>query len=267
MNNFIEFISKKEVYGLIIILLVVYLLNKVFNVLVDKFIKTRKDELSKKRTKTVVVLIKNIKKYALLIIGIVVILDLYGVNTSSMIASLGVASAVIALAFQDSLKDIISGASMIMDNYFIVGDVVKYGDFTGTVIEFGLRCTKIKAADGQVLTVANRNISQIINLSQKTSGPLIIIPTAYEEKVEKVEKVINEILEEVKTWPDVDKEKTTYVGIMELAESSVNYGIRIFCKQDKQWQYKWDALRLIKIKYDAEGIKIPYNQIEVHSAK
>lgn len=267
MDNILKFISQKEVYGLVIILLVVFLLNKIFNVLVDKFIKTRKDELSKKRTKTVIVLIKNIKKYALLIIGVIVILDLYGVNTSSMIASLGVASAVIALAFQDSLKDIICGASMIMDNYFVVGDVVTYGNFTGTVIEFGLRCTKIKAVDGQVLTVANRNINEIINLSQKTSGPLIVIPTAYEEKVEKVEKVLNEIVEEIKTWPDVNKDKTAYVGIMELAESSVNYGIRIYCKQDKQWQYKWDALRLIKIKYDKAGLKIPYNQIEVHNGK
>lgn len=267
MDKIISFFLHKEVYGVLLIIVAIFLVNKLLNIIVDKFISTRKSEVAKKRTRTVVTLFKNIKKYLILTLGVLAILDLYGVNTSSIIASLGVASAVIALSFQDSLKDIISGAAIILDNYFIVGDLVKYNGFTGTIIEFGLRSTKIKNADGEVYTIANRNINEVINLSQKKSSPLIVIPTAYEEDVEKVEKVLNKIIDEIKKWDGVDEEGTSYLGIMELADSSVNYGIRIMCEQEKQFRYKWDALRLIKMTYDKNNIKIPYNQIEVHNGK
>lgn len=260
----LEFLTKKEVYGLFIIFILVYLANKLFDVFVDQLVDKGKSEFDKKRKKTVVELIKNIKKYALIVIGVIFVLDLYGVNVNSLIASLGIASAVGALALQDTLKDIISGAAIIMDNYFVVGDYVKYNGFLGQVIQLGLKSTKIMDFDGQVYTISNRNINEIINLSQKTASSLVVIPTAYEEKIEKVEKVLHEIIEEIKEWPTMDKTKTDYIGIVELDASSINYGIRFYCSPGKVWQYKRDILRLVKIKYDKNKIKIPYNQIEVH---
>lgn len=267
MNAVLEFISKKQVYGTLIIIVAAFVIYKIFKILVDKIISRGKNELDRKKKRTVIELIKNIGKYALIVLAAIFVLDLYGIKVTSLIASLGVASAVGALALQDTLKDIISGASIIMDNYYIVGDYVKYKNFTGTVIQLGLRSTKIMDFDGQVYTIANRNIDEIINLSQKTASSLITVPTAYEEKLEKVEKILNEVVEEIKTWETVDVEKTSYIGITELAESSVNYGIRYYCSPGKVWQYKRDALRLIKLKYDKNNIKIPYNQIEVHNGK
>lgn len=267
MKVVLDFLSKKQVYGTVIFTIVAFIIYKLFIVLVDKVIAKSKNELERKKKRTVIELIKNIGKYALILLVIIFILDLYGVKVTSLIASLGVASAVSALALQDTLKDIISGASIIMDNYYVVGDYVKYKNFTGTVIQLGLRSTKIMDFDGQVYTIANRNIDEIINLSQKTASSLIVIPTAYEEKLEKVEKILNEVVEEIKTWETIDSDKTAYIGITELADSSVNYGIRYYCSPGKVWQYKRDALRLIKSKYDKNNIKIPYNQIEVHNGK
>ncbi len=267
MKVVLDFLSKKQVYGTVIFTIVAFIIYKLFIVLVDKVIAKSKNELERKKKRTVIELIKNIGKYALILLVIIFILDLNGVKVTSLIASLGVASAVSALALQDTLKDIISGTSIIMDNYYVVGDYVKYKNFTGTVIQLGLRSTKIMDFDGQVYTIANRNIDEIINLSQKTASSLIVIPTAYEEKLEKVEKILNEVVEEIKTWETIDSDKTAYIGITELADSSVNYGIRYYCSPGKVWQYKRDALRLIKSKYDKNNIKIPYNQIEVHNGK
>ena len=267
MKVVLDFLSKKQVYGTVIFTIVAFIIYKLFIVLVDKVIAKSKNELERKKKRTVIELIKNIGKYALILLVIIFILDLNGVKVTSLIASLGVASAVSALALQDTLKDIISGTSIIMDNYYVVGDYVKYKNFTGTVIQLGLRSTKIMDFDGQVYTIANRNIDEIINLSQKTASSLIVIPTAYEEKLEKVEKILNEVVEEIKTWETIDSDKTAYIGITELADSSVNYGIRYNCSPGKVWQYKRDALRLIKSKYDKNNIKIPYNQIEVHNGK
>jgi len=267
MESFLNFITKKEVYGLVVIIVLVLIINNIFNIIVDKIVAKSKSELERKRKKTVIELVKNIKKYAILTIGILFVLDLYGINITTLVASLGVASALLALALQDSLKDIISGAAIIMDNYYIVGDYVEYNGFFGTVIQLGLRSTKIQGADGRIYIIANRNISEIVNVSQKQSAPLLSIPTAYEEPIEKVEKVLNEVVEEMRTWPTMDKEKTSYLGILELSDSSIQYGIRFYCKPSNQWKYKWDALRLIKQKYDKNNIKIPYNQVEVHNGK
>ena len=266
MELFINIITKKQIYGLLLIIGLTILGYKAINILIEKIIVRGENDFDKKRKLTVVALLKNVIKYAIIVLALILILDLYGVNVSSLVASLGVASAVAALALQDTLKDFISGMSIIMDNYYIVGDFVTYNGFTGKVIELGLRSTKIEDFDGKVMTVANRNISEITNISQKTASALIIAPAAYEAPIEKVEKVLLKIVDEIKSWPTVKKE-TEYIGINELDVSSVNYGIRIYCSPGKVWQYKRDALRLIKKAFDKEKIEIPYTKIEVQNAK
>lgn len=267
MDKFLTFLLKKEVIGTILTIIGMYLAFLLIKAISNKMLSTSKSEFDRKRKKTVIELMKTILKWGVVFIAIIVILDLFGINVTSLVASLGIASAVSALAFQDTLKDIISGSEIIIDNYFVVGDYVKYNGFLGQIIEFGLRSTKIMNADGEVMIIANRNISEVINLSQKTASALLIAPTAYEEKVEKVEKVLNEVVEEIHTWSTIDKSKTSYIGIVELKDSCIDYGIRITCSPGKIWEYKRAVLRLIKQKYDKNKIKIPYNQIEVHNEK
>lgn len=262
MENIMEFILKKEVVGTIITVAVAYLIYNIFRFVMNKLLSKNKSEFEKKRKKTVTELLKNVVKWILVAITLIIILDLFGLDASSLVASLGIASAVSALALQDTLKDIISGASIIMDNYFVVGDYVKYDGFNGQIIEFGLRSTKIMSFDGEVLIVANRNISQITNLSQKTASTMIKIPTSYDAPIEKVEKALKEIVEEISTW-DTMKKDTTYIGIDDFKDSCIEYAIRIYCSPGKIWSYRRDILRLIKQKYDKNKIKIPYNQLEV----
>ena len=267
MDKFIEFISRKEIVGTLIVIAVAYCIYSIFRFIMNHLLSKNKSEFDKKRKRTVTELLKNIVKWTIIAISLIVILDLFGLNVSSFIASLGIASAVSALAFQDTLKDVISGAAIIMDNYFVVGDYVKYDGFTGQIIEFGLKSTKIMNFDGEVKIIANRNISEITNLSQKTASTMIAIPTAYETPIDKVEKVLNEIVEEIKEWDTMNKTKTEYIGINDLKDSCVEYGIRIYCSPGKVWGYRRAILKLVKQKYDKNKIKIPYNQIEVHHEK
>lgn len=266
MDKILEVIFRKEIIGTLITIIVAYTAYIMVRFIIEKLLSKNKSEYDKKRKRTVAELLKNICKWLLIAITMIIILDLFGMDVSSLIASLGIASAVGALSLQDTLKDIINGASIIMDNYFVVGDYVKYNGFHGQIIEFGLRSTKIMNFDGEVLVLANRNISEVINLSQKTASTLILAPTAYEAPVEKVEKVLNEIVEEVKTW-DTMKKDTAYIGINELKDSCIEYGIRIYCSPGKVWTYKREILKMIKQKYDKNKIKIPYTQLEVHNDK
>ena len=262
MEKLIEVLTSKEVVGTIIVIAVAYMLYNVFRFITARLLFKTKSEYDKKRKRTVTELLKNVVKWLLIFISLIIILDLFGMNVSSLIASLGIASAVGALALQDTLKDIISGSSIIMDNYFVVGDYVKYGDFKGQIIEFGLRSTKIMNADGEVLVLANRNISEITNLSQKPASTMITIPTAYEAPIAKVEKILTGIVEEVKEWETMKKD-TAYIGINDFKDSCIEYGIRIYCSPGKIWGYRREILKMVKQRYDKNKIKIPYNQLEV----
>lgn len=260
----IDFIFQVKVIGPIIVLTVGFLLVKIITNLTKKMMNHSKKEYEIKRRNTVVELINNIIKYFIYILMVIFILNIYGVDTTSIIASLGIAGAILGFALQSTVEDFISGISIILDNYFVIGDIVTYNDFTGEVIEMGLKSTKIRRANGEVYVIANRNINSIINLSQHKAGVIIKVPTAYEEDVEKVEKVLKEVLEEAKKMPNIHKD-SKYLGIDSMDDSAVNYAIFISCKQDLQWQIRRDVLKLIKLAYEKENIKIPYPQIEVHN--
>lgn len=262
-KEILTFLSHKEVYGLAIIILFSIVSSRLSNTLVEKIVISGKSTYDRKKRRTIVKLFSNILKCIIFMLAILLILNLYGVDTKTLIASFGVVGAVLGLALQDAIKDFITGISIVMNNYFVEGDIITFDDFTGEVIDMGLNTTKIKKNTGEVFIIANRNIDQVINLSQKIANVVIDIPTAYEEKTEKVEKTIEKILLEIKKLDGI-KQDPIYLGISSLEDSCVNYTISIFCQQDTQWQTKREALRIIKTQYEKAKIKIPYPQLEVH---
>ena len=261
-----DVIMTKQIFGTAMVILVTFILISIFNKGIEKIMVKGKTSFEVKRRKTIIKVFQSIFKYVLLIIAFLIILDFYGVDTKSLIASLGVAGVVLGLALQDTVKDFISGMMLIMENYLAVGDTVTYNDFTGEVIELGLRTTKIKGFDGEVMIVANRNIDTIINASQKKATLYINIPTAYEEKVDKVEKVLTEVIEEAKkdkvVLPD-----SAYLGVNGLESNAVNYLIYVVCNQDDRYKVNREILKRVKLAYDQAKIKIPYEQVEVHHGK
>ncbi len=263
-KKIIEIIFKKEIIGPIIILAIGICLINIISHTMKKLLKNGKSSFEKKRKNTIIELLNNIIKYFIYILMIIFILNIYGVDTRSIIASLGVAGVILGFALQSTVEDFVSGIAIIMDNYFGVGDTVTFNGFTGEVIEMGLKSTKIRKYNGEVYIIANRHIDAVINISQHKAKLYIEIPTAYEEKTEKVEKVLNQIVEKAKKIPNVLPE-SSYLGIDSMQDSAIHYLICIVCKQDTQWQIKRDVLKLVKETYEKENIKIPYQQIEVHN--
>lgn len=268
LNFLLDIIKNEKIYKPILAIIIGYIIYKIIKTMLKRFIEKNKHSgYELKRRKTVVELLSNFIKIAITIVVILITLKAQGIDTTSIIASIGVASAVLGLAFQDTLKDVIGGITIILENYFIVGDIVRYKDFTGEVVSFGFKSTKIRNINNETLTLSNRNISEIINLSQAKAGVIINIPVAYEEDIDKVEKVIKIILDKINKLQDVETNSPMYLGINELCDSSVLYMVKFITNNDKQFQSKREALRIIKQELDKNGIKIPYNQIEVHNGK
>ena len=262
MKKVLLFFAKKNVYLTIITIIVGIITHFLIKKVINKYISGNKQTLNKRKT-TYFNLLKNMAKYLLIIILVIFILEINGINISSIIAGLGIASVIAGLALQDALKDIIMGINIIMDDYFSVGDVIKVGDVEGKVVSLGLKATKLKDInDGRILVIANRNISSALTM---TNAVAINIPLPYELSLKDAEKKINEIIEEIKKVENVNR--VNYLGIDEFADSAIIYKIVMFFDKDAKLAVKRKANCIVKEMLDNANISIPYMQVDIHTKK
>ena len=253
---------ENKVIRTIVMIVVAYVIYIIINTLVAKAI----DRYSKRKhidnkAKTYIKVLKNIFKYAFLIFVAVVLLQLNGIDVSALVAGLGVAGVVGGFALQDTLKDLIMGVNIILEDFFNVGDVIKVNNIEGKVISFGLKSTKLQNLDNNdIVTIANRNISEVSRVSDWKD---LIIPASYDDKIENVESALGKAIEKIKKIEDVTN--CEYKGVTEFGSSSVDYRLRLFCKPERKLQIRRDALRIIKNEFDIAGITIPYTQVDIHN--
>jgi small conductance mechanosensitive channel len=263
----LEFIKNDKIY-----LPVIYIAGGIFiySIIIKMISSISKIDIKKskgldKRKNTIIALIKSIIKYLIALIVIIMVLGVYGVNTTSLIASLGIATAIIGLAFQDTIKDFLAGVFLIFDNAYAVGDTVKINGFMGEVIALGLKTTKIRSYTGEVMILSNSSFTEVINYNLNNTKVLIKVPVSYDMNMEKLEKVLNNI----KTI--IEEEKDVYsmdlLGIDEFGDSSINYAIMLECVPLTHHAIRRKLLGIIKREFDKNNIVIPYNQIDVHIEK
>lgn len=218
-----------------------------------------------KRKTTVISLINNLIKYIITIIIIILILNLYGVNTTSLIASLGAISVIIGLAFQDIIKDLLAGIFIIFDNAYAVGDWIEINGFKGEVISFGLKTTKIKAYTGEIKILSNSSFNEVINYNLSNSKLILKLPISYDLKIDKLERVLNNTKEQILNITNVHN--MNLLGIDSFEDSSVMYAVEIECAPNTHVGIKRQVLKIIKEVFDENKIVIPYNQLDVHIEK
>lgn len=259
----------KEIYMPIIIIIVSIIVQKILKAIVKKtFNPNRKHhKFDSRRINTINSLLCNIIKYVIWIIAVLSILSVYGINTAAIITGLGVASLVIGLAFQDILKDVLVGVSILFENQFAVGDLVKIGNFEGTVISLGLKTTRIQAYTGEIKIISNRNISEVINYSMDKTLAVVDLPVSYESKIDKVEKILMITSATIKEKIPALVGDIELLGVQELSDSAVIFRLVGKCKPAKHYEVQRQMKKEFKNALDKNGIKIPYPQIEVHNEK
>ena len=268
INKVTSFLSKKEVYSALFTIIIAIIIYEITCYILTKSINRGKSLFEIKKRRTITNLFKNISKFVIIIIAILTILTIYGFNIKTFVAGLGITATIIGLALQDTFKDIISGISIILQSFFVVGDTVDYNGFTGEIIDFNLKCTKIMNFKNEVLVVSNRNIMEIKNLSEREQKVWLEIPISYEEDLEKVEKVIKErILPRIEEHEFAIENSCNYLGVGELADSSVKCMINFGCKREKHWQVRRAAYKIVLEEFKKAKISIPYPQLEVHNEK
>ena len=252
-------LSKKFILPVVYIIVGVILYN-IIKALVTKISKTKYVD---KKKKTIIALIKNIVKYLIMIFVVLSILSVYGVNTSGIITSIGVAGVIIGLALQDMVADFLAGILILFDNHYAIGDVITIDGFTGEVVGFGLMTTKVKAATGEVMMISNSSFKKVINYNINTTKHYINIDVAYDTDINKLENVLNQMKDEVEAIDGYIGEYKL-LGIQEFGTSSIKYMVMLECQSSKRFQVKRDFNMILKKHFDKAKIEIPYTKVDVY---
>lgn len=258
-------ILTKEILAPIIIVIVSYLIYKILKTIIKKSFKIKVHGIDDKRQKTIMLLFINIIKFLIFVIAALLILEIYGIDAKSILASLGVFAAVAALALQDILKDFIAGISIVLEGQFRIGDTISIDSFKGEVIYLSLKTTKIKAYTGEIKIYANHNVQNIVNYSLTDSLAVIDISVSYDEDLNKVEKLLTAFCSDMsKKLPNL-KGNLELLGVQQLADSAVIYRIIVLTESMKQYEIQRKILREVKLLFDKNDVEIPFPQMVVHN--
>ena len=259
----LDFIIIEKIYYPIVIIIVSILIYLSVSIMIRKTFLTNKNknDIRGRRKITLAKLTINILKYIIFIIAILILLSFYGVNINAILAGLGVAGLIIGLAFQDILKDFLAGIFIILDNQYWIGEVVKYNNFTGEVIEIGLRTTKIKSHTGEVLIIANRNVVEIINCSIYDSLAITDINVSIDSDIDKVEKVITKTLKEIKENNKNITGEVKLLGVQSVSDNILLYRVTALCKPNEQFGIQREILKSMKIAFEKNNIEIPISKV------
>lgn len=249
----------------IVMALAIFIIGKF---IVGVLVKVAKKLMAKAKVDNILInFIGSIISTVLLLFVVIAALDQLGVDTTSMIALIGAAGLAIGLALQGTLQNLASGVMLIIFRPFSDGDFIEAGGVSGVVEQIGIFSITMRTGDNREVIIPNGAIygGTITNNSKRSTRRVdMVFGIGYDDDLLKAKEIINRILSEDDRIL-ADPAPTVAVG--ELADSSVNFNVRPWCKTSDYWGVYGDIHEKIKLTFDAEGISIPYPQMDVHQNK
>ena len=202
----------------------------------------------------------NITLKAVLIISVI---DIVGIKTTSFVAVLGAAGLAVGLALQGSLGNFAGGVLLIIFKPYKVGDYIESQGHAGTVQSIQIFNTVLTNYENVRIIIPNGAMSSgnIINYSARKNRRLdLVYGISYGDDLEKAKNILKEM---AASDERILKDPEPFVAVKELAESSVNLLVRIWCKNEDYWNINFDWQTNVKLRFDKEGITFPFPQREV----
>jgi small conductance mechanosensitive channel len=213
---------------------------------------------------TLIGFLRNIIYITLLTFVVLAAIAQLGVQTTSFIAVLGAAGFAIGLALQGSLANFAAGVLIIIFRPFKAGDFVEAGGIAGVVENIQIFTTTLRTGDNKSIIVPNGQITSgtIVNYSAKDTRRVdMVFGVGYGDDLDKVRRVIEDVL---KSDDRILEDPAATIGVLELADSSVNFAVRPWVKTADYWPVYFDIHENIKKRFDQEGITIPFPQQDVY---
>jgi MscS family membrane protein len=253
-----------------IVILVTYMVIAIVDILLDGWSKKWAEKGKRGLDQQLLTLLHRFSKILFSLLAFLFVLDLWGVQIGALLASLGIAGIAVAFALQNTLGNIFGGISLIIDKTIKVGDVIEVDANTrGIVQDIGLRSTKIKTFNNQIITIPNGKLSanKIQNYVQPDPSARVVIQfgVAYGSKIEKVKKIVMKEILQVK---GLKKSSEPFVRFIEMGDSALIFKAYFWVKNykdripatDEGNERIYNALNKAKI-------NIPFPQMDVHIKK
>ncbi len=244
----------------LLILFVFRILSKIARKIVRKAIKTSSLPVSQLLERTALSLTGGV----VMIFGFLIALSQLGFKVGPLLAGLGVVGFIVGFALQDTLSNFAAGFMILLYRPYDVGDLIDTAGAFGKVDNMTLVSTTLLTLDHQTLVIPNSKIwgDVIKNVTaQKIRRIDMVFGISYTDDIPHAEKVLEEILE---NHEGVLESPEPVVKLHNLGESSVDFVVRPWAKTDDYWDVFWDITREVKMRFDAEGISIPFPQRDVH---
>lgn len=222
---------------------------------------------SKNADQTITRFIDNVMNVTLKTVLIIIILQYIGVNLTGLTTIVASAGVALSLALKGSLANLAGGVIILVARPFNVGDFIETTEHSGVVEKISIFYTYLVTFDNKQILIPNGILtdSSIVNYSSKEIRRVdLTFSVAYEEDVIRVKNVLINILKKNEL---VLEEPEFFVGISMHGDSAINFIVKAWCKTEDYWTVYYDLLETVKIKFDEEGISIPYPQMDLHVKK
>jgi small conductance mechanosensitive channel len=251
------------IFKVLLFVIIIYAFFKIAHIvqkLLESGLAKSQLQLSELLRRMVVSIVRNI----IIVLGILIALSQVGFSLGPLLAGLGVVGFVIGFALQDTLSNFAAGMMILIYRPFDVGDLIEAGGVSGTVNHMSLVNTTVLTLDNQTILIPNNKIwgDVVKNVTAQTMRRVdLMFGISYSDDIPKTERILQEIID---SHDKVLAEPEPIVRLHELADSSVNFVVRPWVGTDDYWDVYWDIIRSVKIRFDEEGISIPFPQRDVH---
>jgi small-conductance mechanosensitive channel len=218
-------------------------------------------ERSRQRTQAIGSVLRSVTSTVIYAVGLLMIISVLQISIAPLLASVSVVGVAVGLGAKDMITDFLAGITMIFEDQYGVGDVIDTGLATGTVIEVGLRVTKLRDVDGEIWYVRNGSIERVGNQSQGWSRAVVDVPVHYGADVGRVHEVLSVMAEELyqdATWRPrlLDEQPPQVMGIENLDGGAVVMRVQARTAPQKNADVARELRRRIKASLDDAGIEI-----------
>lgn len=217
------------------------------------------------RARTLLSLIKNMLRYAVILAAICIALTMFNVDIVTILAGLGILALIIGFGAESLIADIVTGMFILIDNQYNVGDIIEVDGFRGTVTEINVRSTVLTDVGGNVKIINNSDMKNVLNRSDNFSKSVSDFAIPYETDLEELEKKIPDLLEEIyQNNQPLMKAKPDYLGLNKLDDSAVVLRFTVDVAEGDIFAGARALNHDLFIGMRKLGIEVPFPQLDLH---
>jgi len=246
---------------IVIALVILFISFKIINCIGRRI---EKSADKKSADKTIMKTLAYIFKLSMKILVVICLVGYVGIDTSGITAFVASFGVCVGLAVNGALSNLAGGVLIILTRPFRIDDFIEAQGFSGTVEDIHVTNTKLRTPDNKIVYIPNGTLSSgsIVNYSMNDTRRVdTVFSIAYSADYAKAKAIVTEIAQ---SHPLVLKDPAVFVRMTEHAASSINITLRVYTKNEDYWTVKFDILESVKERFDAEGIEIPFDQMDVH---